>query len=156
MATDWAWAERVRLGITRKKMVFGFFDGVLQGTRRPGKAVRRTWTTGGDSGSVTWGGSQRPCHHNIAARWPEHAPMGRHGLLASEPYHLKHFPKFQNQYKFWNSKQRSSPCPKILKIFKSIAWNIRNNFTFQTNFKFPQDCMLQILEQIQIWIFLEF
>jgi hypothetical protein len=34
-------------------MVFGFFDGVLQGTRRPGKAVRRTWTTGGDSGSVT-------------------------------------------------------------------------------------------------------
>jgi hypothetical protein len=35
-------------------------------------------------------------------------------------------------------------------------WKIWNNFTFWPNFKFPQELKLQILEQIQIWISLNF
>jgi hypothetical protein len=79
----------------------GFFDGVMQGTRRP-------------SGTCGVAGGDRQCrrevacrdrgHHGVAAcvhaSWPGHMAMDRRGLLASGPYQFKLFSKFQNQHKF--------------------------------------------------------
>jgi hypothetical protein len=60
--------------------------------------------------------------------------------------------RFSNIFDHPNLKFESVnlPSPIFAKFCRSIVWNIRNNFTFCPNIKFPQDCKLQILEQIQI------
>jgi hypothetical protein len=45
---------------------------------------------------------------------------------------------------------------KIRQILQVDSFKCKEKLYFCTNFKNPKDCKLQILEQIQIGIFLEF
>jgi hypothetical protein len=48
------------------------------------------------------------------------------------------------------------PMSKIFQIVQGDNFKHKEQLYFLSNFKFSQDFKLQILEQIQIWIFPEF
>jgi hypothetical protein len=104
-----------------------------------------------------WGEGQWLSHHGVAAClhacWPRHAAMGRRGPLARGPYLFKLFSKSTQTMKF---KTKIFPMSRNTQILQVNSLKIGNNFTFWTNIRIPQDCMLQILEQIQFSIFLNF
>jgi hypothetical protein len=69
------------------------------------------------------------------------------------------FPRLSTVYN--NSQRRnlkihSSPASNIMRLIEKVKGMKVNDFPFWPNFKFPQDCKLQILEIIQIEILLEF
>jgi hypothetical protein len=72
--------------------------------------------------------------HVHACTLARHAAMGHRGLLAHGPYPLKPFSKLSQRLKF---KTKVFPMSKNTQIFRSIAWNIWNNFPFWPNLKFP-------------------
>jgi hypothetical protein len=84
----------------------------------------------------------------------QHEPFKRPLRLTNGPPTLFCFQDFQSS-KLWNPNQW--PYVQTSSYFAGwTTWNTMSNFPFWHNFKFPQDFKLQFLEEIQIWIFLEF
>jgi hypothetical protein len=120
-------------------------------------------TLRGDQAAATWGGGHR--RRMVTAASPHAVSRPRARLTGASRligccgwqvaralfwfFKIFTLPNFEIQI-------IDLPDVQIHQIYIEIVENIRNNFSFWHNFKFPQNFKLIFLKQIQIWILLEF
>jgi hypothetical protein len=125
-------------------------------TRKTGEGERaRPWPLGGGADKADGAhkgrrGEAMGMGKAVAAAVSKPVCAVQTRTLTSGPHPGWDFQNSKNRPKATNSKWTLSLAPKFLNFCMRLDWSILKNFINCTDFKFPIEIMLKILEQIQI------